>query len=235
MVALDMKVKRSGNRKKKKEVAGRASDLVEDSMVLGLGTGSTVGYLIKKLGKKIEKEDISLKAICSSFETKKRAIEANIQVTSFEQVKEIDLAIDGADQVDEDMNLIKGGGAAHLREKVLAIYSEEFVCIIDDTKFSDALDIPVPSEVLPFSHKPVLNKLEEIGVKASIRGSEEKDGPIISDNGNFIIDTDFGEIKEPRKLSDELKEITGLLEHGIFTGLADKVLIAREDNVKLLE
>lgn len=226
-----MEVKKSGNEEQKKWVAERASELIQDGMTIGLGTGSTVGCLVKRIGEKLEKKDFEIRAICSSYETKKRAINQSIPITSFEETEEIDLSIDGADQVDNKLNLIKGGGAAHLREKILAVNSEEFICIVDETKVSEKLNRPVPLEVLPFSLETVKNKIEEMEARCELRQSKKKDGPIVTDNGNYILDADFGIIDDPNSLSIELGQITGLIEHGIFPGLADRVLVGKNDEI----
>lgn len=226
-----MKLKKSGNKKQKKAVAKKASELIENEMVLGLGTGSTVGYLIQELGKK---NKTSLSAICSSYQTKKRAIRQGISITSFDEIKEIDLTIDGADQVDEDLNLIKGGGAAHFREKIIANYSNEFVCIVDETKKTKKLNDPVPIEVHSFSKKPIQNYLQKKAKKVEIRESKEKDGPLITDNGNLVIDTYFGEIKKPKKLNKELNNLPGIIEHGLFTQMVDKLYLGKSKEVKTI-
>ncbi|PTD93573.1 ribose 5-phosphate isomerase A [archaeon SCG-AAA382B04] len=227
-----MKVKKPGKDEFKKRVAEEACELIENEMVIGLGTGSTVGYLIEKIGEKINTQDLEVSAICSSYQTKERAIKNGIPLTSFEEIKKIDLTIDGADQVDKKANLIKGGGAAHFREKIIARYSEKFVCIVDETKTCEKLNNPVPVEVHPFAKKPVEKELQKIGAEVEIRKAQRKDGPIVTDNGNFILDCDFGTISDPSSLKQELNNFPGIIEHGLFINLAKTVFIANEEGIK---
>ncbi len=234
MVLLN--IKKEGNEEQKKAVAESASDLIEDNMVIGLGTGSTVSYLIEEIGKKIEEKKTKIEAVCSSFETKHKAKKQGIYVREMDDVDEIDLCIDGADQVDEELNLVKGGGAAHFREKILASYSNKFICIIDETKLTDTLKDPIPIEVHPFSYKPVMDYLKnKMNSEPVLRESLRKDGPLITDNGNFVVDTDFGLISNPDNLNNELNDLVGVIEHGLFIDLVDEVFVAGSSGINIMK
>lgn len=220
---------------KLKEMAAKsAASLVEDDMIIGLGTGSTVFYAIKELGRRVAEEGLAIKGIPTSLDTRMLAIENNIPITSFEVAQELDIAIDGADEVDKDLNLIKGGGAAHVREKIVASAAERFVVIVDEAKVVQTLSWPVPTEVLPFSWKLTAQRLHEIGGIGTLRSLKGKSGPIISDNGNFVMDVDFGKITDPVDLEGKINAIPGVVECGIFCGMTDEVHVAASDGVKIL-
>lgn len=218
-----------------KEAAGKkAADLVEDGMVVGLGTGSTTAYTIREVGKRVN-EGLDILAVVTSYQSEMLAIEAGIPLTTLAEHPVLDIAIDGADQVNANLDTIKGGGAAHTREKIVALSAKRFIIVADDTKYVDELEMPVPIEVLPCAYKLVQKQIAGLGGNAVIRAASRKDGPVISDNGNFTMDADFGKIKKPEELSDSLSKCVGLVEHGIFTNVDEVYIGDKDGNVKVLK
>jgi len=217
-----------------KKVAGEAAaGLVKSGMVVGLGTGSTVAWTIRRLGERIKEEGLEFLGIPTSFQAESLAIECGIRLTTLNQHPVLDLAIDGADQVDARLYVIKGGGAAHTREKVVACSARRFVIVADQSKYVERLTHPVPVEALPFALRLVERKLKEIGGKPVLRLGRMKDGPVITDNGNFVLDVNFGVIEEPKSLAAGISAIPGVVEHGIFDNL-DELYLARESGVEII-
>lgn len=206
----------------KKEVGEKAVDYVKEGMVVGLGTGSTVFYTISKLGKLVQ-QGFSIKGIPTSKQTEKLAIDVGIPLVSLNEIDHIDLAIDGADEVNRDLDLIKGGGGALLREKIIAKAAKTFIVVSDSHKNVDTLGIfPLPIEVVPFGYEMTIKYIRELGGNPKLR---EKDGnPFLTDNGNFIIDSSFQEINHPKELEKNLNLIPGVVDNGLFVGLADAVI-----------
>ncbi len=221
----------SANKKAKKAAGEAAANLVESSMVVGLGTGSTVAWTIKRLGERIREEGLEFLGIPTSFQAESLAIECGIRLSTLSQHPVLDLAIDGADQVDHRLYVIKGGGAAHTREKVVACSARQFVIVADESKYVKHLTHPVPVEALPFALRLVEKKLLELGGRPVLRLGKMKDGPVITDNGNFVLDVDFGSIEEPVELGARMSRIPGLVEHGIFENL-DELFLARESGLE---
>ncbi len=210
-----------------KQAAGEcAAGLAEDGMVVGLGTGSTTAYAIKEIGRRVA-EGLDILGVPTSYQSAFLAAENGIPLTTLDEHPELDLDIDGADQL-AGFTVIKGGGAAHTREKIVALSSRKFVVVADESKCSDILSHPVPLEVLPFALKLAMKEVSKLGGKAELRMGVTKDGPVISDNGNFIIDVDFGKIDDPSSLGDKLSQCCGIVEHGIFTGV-NAVYIGKKD------
>jgi ribose 5-phosphate isomerase A len=210
-----------------KQAAGeKAAQLVKNNMVVGLGTGSTTAYAIKELGKRVA-SGLRILGVPTSYQSAFLATENGIPLTTLDEHPVLDIAIDGADQV-ANFAAIKGGGAAHTREKIVAQSAKKFVVVVDESKIAEVLNHPVPLEVLPFAGKLVSKQVAELGGKAVVRMGINKDGPVISDNGNFILDADFGEIADPVSLDKELSQCTGIVEHGIFTKV-DVVYIGKKD------
>ena len=198
-----------------KQAAGeRAAELVKSGMAVGLGTGSTAAYAIKELGRRAA-SGLKFMGVATSYQSAFLAAENGIPLTTLDEHPVLDLAIDGADQI-ANFIAIKGGGGAHTREKIVAMSSKRFVVVVDESKCSDVLDNPVPLEILPFARKLVTKKVAELGGKAGLRMGTDKDGPVISDNGNFIMDANFGIIEDPLSLDEELSACVGVVEHGIF-------------------
>ncbi|MEY2194728.1 ribose-5-phosphate isomerase RpiA [Neobacillus sp. BF23-41] len=206
----------------KKEVGEKAVDYVKEGMIVGLGTGSTVFYTISKLGKLVQ-QGFSIKGIPTSKQTEKLAIDVGIPLVSLNEIDHIDLAIDGADEVNRDLDLIKGGGGALLREKIIAKAAKTFIVVTDSHKNVDTLGtFPLPIEVVPFGYEMTIKYIRELGGNPKLR---EKDGnPFLTDNGNYIIDSSFQEIKHPNELEKNLNLIPGVVDNGLFIGLADAVI-----------
>lgn len=209
----------------KRNAGYRAAGAVEDGMVVGLGTGSTVFFAMERLGMRIAGEGLSIAGVPTSYQAAVRAHRYGIPLTSLDEHPEIDIAIDGADQVDPDLCLIKGRGAALLREKCVADASRKVLIVVDPTKMVDTLSAPVPVEVLPFASAGVIRRLALLGAEPVLRDGVKKDGPVVTDNGNFIVDCDFGAIKSPRVLEREIAAIPGALECGLFTAYGEKITV----------
>ena len=214
--------------------AMEAVELVEDGMVIGIGSGTTVEIFLRELGRRIKEEEIDVLGVPSSYQSKLLAVEAGIALVDLIECPELDLCIDGADEVDRRLNAIKGGGGALTREKIVAYASEEVVFIVDERKVVETLSYPVPVEIIPFSLGYVLGELRRL-VKdygsngdVYIRQGTGKLGPVVSDNGNFILDCEFGEIEDPGELETEIKIVPGVVECGIFTNVADRVIVGRD-------
>ncbi len=201
--------------------AESAAELVGDGMIVGLGTGSTAAYVIKAIGERIKEEGIDIMAVPTSLDSEILAAECKIRLTTLSENPILDLAIDGADQVDPRLNLIKGKGGALTREKIVAYSAKKFVVCVDESKVVDILDDVVPLEVVSFARNLVENRVRDMGGKPELRMAVKKIGPVITDNGNLIIDVDFGKIEEPELLAREISSIVGVLEHGIFTDVYD--------------
>lgn len=224
----------SKNDDSKKNVGYKAAEYVEDGMVLGLGTGSTTHYFIEKVGMRIRDESINVLAIPTSFQSLLIAKKWDIPITTLEE-HDIDLSVDGADEVDLEFNLIKGGGAAHTKEKIIDYAAREFIVIVDESKVKESLgDFPVPVEVLPEASRVVIETLEDMGASCEIRMAVCKDGPVITDNGNFVIDAKFKKIDSPAYLEIDLNSIPGVVENGIFSQMVDKVIVGSKDGTKEL-
>ena len=212
-----------------KRLAGeRAVDYVQEGMVLGLGSGSTVYYAIQKLSERVQ-AGLKVRCIPTSSRTEELARELGLPLTDFSEVAEgeLDLVIDGADEVDRECNLIKGGGGALLREKLVASAGRKVIIVVDETKLVDHLGVfPLPVEVVPFGWELTLRRLERLGCRPTRR---EGDGrPFLTDNGNYILDCAFGRIDDPARLEREIDLIPGVVESGLFLGLADLVLIGKK-------
>ncbi len=217
-----------------KKIAGKsAAEMVKDGMAIGLGTGSTVAHVIQRLGELVQ-GGLNIVAVPTSYQTEMLAIRAGIPLTSLWVHPSLDIAIDGADQVDSKLNLVKGGGAAHTREKIVVYSATRFVIAVNEGKIVDILNCPVPLEVMPYALKLVETQVTKLGGTPRLRLGQKKDGPIITDNGNFIIDADFGEILDSQKLGEELSSIPGIIEHGIFTNV-DEVHVGGKGGLRVLK
>jgi ribose 5-phosphate isomerase A len=218
-----------------KRLAGEAAaELVKSGMVVGLGTGSTVAWTIKRLGARIKDEGLEFLGVPTSFQAENLAIASGIRLTTLNQHPDLDLAIDGADQVDHDLFVIKGGGAAHTREKVVSCSAQKFVIVADESKYVEELAYPVPVEVLPFALRLVEKRLRDLGGVPVLRLGKMKDGPVITDNGNLVTDVDFGLIEDPAALAARISPIPGVVEHGIFDTL-DELYLARAGGVEIIK
>ncbi len=209
----------------KRDAGIRAANMIKDGMIVGLGTGSTVFFAMERLGERIRSEGLHVFGVPTSNQTAMRAEEYGIPLTTLTLHPELDLAIDGADQVDPKKQMIKGRGAAHLREKVVADAAKQFVVVIDAGKEVAKLDAAVPIEVLPFAYGSVTRRLRELGGEPVMRNGVKKDGPVISDNGNYVIDCSFGTIADPAGLEAAINAIPGVLGNGIFARLTEKTVV----------
>ena len=217
----------------KRRAGERAAAEVEDGMVVGLGTGSTAAHAIRALGREVD-AGLDVRGVPTSFQSRELAREAGVPLVSVDEVEGIDLAIDGADQF-AGRDLVKGGGAAHAREKVVDSAADRFLVVADPTKRADVLSHPVPVEVLPDAHTLVAEAVRERGGEPTLRAAERKDGPVVTDNGNLVLDCDFGEMPDPGTLAAELSAVPGVLEHGLFVGLADVIYVGTGDGVEIVE
>ena len=223
-------------REELKKLAGEeAVKHVEDGMIVGLGTGSTVEYTLKKLGQLV-KDGLKIQGIPTSVHTKRIAKEVNIPLTTLEEYPEIDVTIDGADEVDSNLNLIKGGGGALTREKIIAFHSKKLIIVVDDSKVVKALgiDFPLPVEVIKFSWEVTKKALEKFGCTVKLRKIMGYDDPYITDNGNYILDCEFERIEEPEVMEKEINHIPGVVENGLFIGLVNEVIVGGKQGVLTL-
>ena len=219
-----------------KKIAGfAAADEIKDGQIIGLGTGSTTHFFIEKVGMKVKEEEIEVMGVPTSYQSFLLAKQWEIPVTTLEE-HDVDIAVDGADEIDSEFNLIKGGGAAHTLEKIVDYSAKELIIIADDSKLVDQLgSFPVPLEIISEATKPVFSALKDMGADPQIRMAKYKDGPVISDNGHFIVDASFGKIDNPIQLEKDLNSIPGVIENGIFSQMVDKVILGTKDGVKVLK
>lgn len=215
--------------------AKRAVDFVEDGMRVGLGTGSTAAWLVKMLGELVRDEGLSIRAVPTSSRTAQLARDVGIRVHTLEEVRWLDLTIDGADEFDPDLNLIKGGGGALLQEKIVATASDQMVVISDASKSVDTLGAyPLPVEIVRFGWdvtkgliEEAIANLEVLGQDISLRMME--DGPLVTDEGHYIVDLHLKRIDRPRELSMVLNQIPGVVENGLFLDVADAIVVGHGD------
>ncbi len=212
-----------------KQIAGeRAADYVNDDMIVGLGTGSTAYFAIVRLADRIRREGLRVRCIPTSERSATLARELGIPLTSFAETLSVDVTIDGADEVDPAFNLVKGGGGALLREKFVATASRAELIIVDEGKLKQRLGaFPLPVEVVPFGWQLTQRRLRDMGCEASFRSSDH--GPFVTDNGNYILDCSFGVIADPPALEREIVATCGVVECGLFTGLATRIIIGESD------
>jgi len=220
-------------REAKRRAGRRAAREVESGQVVGLGTGSTAAHAIRALGERLD-GSFSVRGVPTSFQSRQLAVEAGIEVVEPDEVAGIDVAIDGADQI-AGGDLIKGGGGAHAREKVVDAAADRFLVVADPRKESDVLDEPVPVEVLPAARTTVADAVRALGGAPTLRTADRKDGPVVTDNGNLLLDCAFGAVGDPRALADDLAAIPGVLEHGLFVDLADCGYVGTADGVAVRE
>lgn len=219
----------------KRIVGEAAAALVEDGMRLGLGTGSTTAEALRALGRRIQNEGLHVVGVPTSFAAERLAREHGIPLTTLDEMDRLDLALDGADEVfvDDDgaIHLIKGRGAAHTREKVVASVADRFIVLVDPSKEVERLGakMPVPVEVLPMAEAPVARALVKLGGVPELRMGQKKDGPVVTDQGFWILDARFDAVADPAALDRALHAIPGVLDHGLFVGLATEVLVGEAD------
>jgi ribose 5-phosphate isomerase A len=211
--------------RRKVGLAGAA--LVRTGMVVGLGTGSTAAFAIEELGRRVREEKLAITGVPTSWSAAELAKRAGIDVRSVNDVAQLDLALDGADEVGPELVLIKGGGAAHTLEKIVATAAARFVVLVDEAKLVKRLGEkwPVPVEVLAVALRPVGRALEKLGASVEVRKGGGKDGPVVTDHGNLVVDAKFAGIDDPAALARAIDAIPGVVEHGLFVGLADEALV----------
>ncbi|MCB6405674.1 MULTISPECIES: ribose-5-phosphate isomerase RpiA [Streptococcus] len=218
-----------------KKMAGiKAAEFVTDGMVVGLGTGSTAYYFVEEIGRRIKEEGLQIIAVTTSSVTSQQAEGLGIPLKSIDEVDLVDVTVDGADEVDPNFNGIKGGGGALLMEKVVATPTKSYIWVVDESKLVDKLGaFKLPVEVVQYGAEQVFRRFERAGYKPSFR---QKDGQrFVTDMQNFIIDLDLGVIENPVEFARELDHIVGVVEHGLFNQMVDKVIVAGKAGVQVLE
>ncbi len=221
----------------KNMAAHRAVEFIQSGMVVGLGTGSTTSFAVIRIGDRIKSGDLkNIVGIPTSIRTEKLARDVDIPLATLDEQPVIDVTIDGADEVDPELNLIKGGGGALLREKVVAQASRTNIIIVDESKLSECLGThwALPVEVIPFAAQTEANFLQSLGASVSVR-SDENGQSYTTDQNNFILDANFGAMADPAALAAELNKRAGIVEHGLFLGLASEVIVAAENDIRHLK
>jgi len=221
----------------KQKAALEAVKYVKEGFIVGLGSGSTAAFAIKTLGERMEQEKLQVMGVPTSYQAFLLAVECGIPITTLDEHPEIDVTIDGADQITPELNLIKGMGAALTREKIVAAASKLNIIIAEQQKKVKVLgenNQSVPIEVLPFAISLAKRKIIAAGGKPILREGKGKLGPVITDNGNVILDTNFGEITKPAELDIKLKMIPGVVETGFFVGLTDIAFLGTNSAVEKL-
>ncbi len=213
----------------KQAVASAAVDQIKDGMVLGLGSGSTAALMIEGLGAKLASGELKdIVGVTTSFQGEVLAAQLGIPLRSLNAVDRIDLAIDGADEVDPSFQLIKGGGACHVQEKLVACRADRFVVVVDSTKLVNRLNLGflLPVEVLPGAWRQIQGQLQGMGGQADLRMAQRKAGPVVTDQGNLVLDVKFSDgIADPVGLEREINNLPGVLENGLFVNITDQVLV----------
>ena len=210
----------------KRAAAFAAADLVQDSMKIGLGSGSTFVFVIDRLAERVRSQGLKVTGVPSSLATAAAATAAGIPLASLDDVERLDLAIDGADEVDPQKNLVKGGGGAHVRERIVAAAAKELVVVVDERKLVPVLGkaFLLPVEVMQFGWKQAERRVAATGCKPQRR---ERDGaPFVTDNGNFVLDCKYDGIEDPAWLDTQLNALTGVVDHGLFVGMTGRIVVA---------
>ncbi|TFF87003.1 ribose 5-phosphate isomerase A [Candidatus Thorarchaeota archaeon] len=221
----------------KRHAAQSAAELIPQRGAIGLGSGSTVALFAEELGKRIADEEVQVSVAPSSYQAYQLAVKHAIPLTNLDLSPRLLLTVDGADEVDKHLNLTKGGGGALFQEKVVASASERLIIIVDESKIVDRLAsrCEIPVEVLPFALGIVRRKIAELGITPTLREAEKKMGPVVTDNGNFLLDLKFLKpIENPRDAAVELKMIPGVVETGLFVDMTDEVHVGTEGDVYIL-
>ena len=216
----------------KRMAAVKAASLIEDGMTVGLGTGSTTAFAIMEIGRRIREDGLSVLGTPTSSSAAMLAREHGVPVRPLDDLGRLDVALDGADEVDPNLDLIKGRGGAQTQEKVVASAAERFVVLVDDSKMVGRLGsrMPVPVEVVPMAAGSVMTRIKALGGRPELRLGQRKDGPVVTDQGFWIIDARFEAIDDVRGLDGALLAIPGVLDHGLFVGLASDVFVGSESD-----
>lgn len=220
----------------KRQAGERAAELVTDGMKVGLGTGSTVHYTLLALGRRVREEGLDIVGVPTSVRTERTSNEVGIPLGDLDELGRLDITIDGADEVDPHLNLIKGLGGALVREKIVAAHSKELVIIVDSSKMVDVLGTrsPLPVEVIKMGHKRLHGTLADLGCAPALRIAEDGT-PFVSDNGNLIYDCRFERIPRPHETEMELNNVAGVIENGLFLDMATRVMVASASGVIVKE
>ena len=219
-----------------KIIAGRrAAEFVQNGMVVGIGSGSTIAHVIEALGERVAQEQLNIVGVATSEKTRRNAAQLGIPMYNVDDIDKIDLTIDGADQIADDFSAIKGGGAALLWEKIVAFNSRQNIWVVDETKRVTKLNQYLPVEVIPYGANQLFKRFQADGFHPTWR-LDQNGNPVRTDSANFLIDLHLPEIEQPRALGDELIKMVGVVEHGLFTDVVDRVVIGQPDNtVQILE
>lgn len=219
-----------------KQAAGiEAAKFVKDGMVVGLGTGSTAYYMVEEIGRRMREEGLKITGVTTSNATKEQAETLGIPLKSIDEVSEVDLTIDGADEISKDFQGIKGGGAALLFEKIVATYSKQTIWIVDESKLVDQLGkFPLPVEVIPYGSQQLLRIFAEKGYHPVLRKTTAGE-TLKTDSGHYIIDLHLEVIEEPESLADYLDQLVGVVEHGLFLNMVSKVVVGSEKGVSIID
>ena len=219
-----------------KELVGiEAAKFVKDGMTVGLGTGSTAYYLVKELGRRVNEEGLKITGVVTSSKTEQQAKDLGIPLKAIDDVESVDLTIDGADEISDDFQGIKGGGAALLFEKVVATYSKDCIWIVDESKMVNKLgNFPLPVEVVPFGSHNVFRLFESKGYKPTWRMTDSNE-LLTTDGGHYIIDLHLEVIEDPHALATELDKCVGVVEHGLFIDMISRVIVGTPEGPKTLE
>ena len=220
----------------KQRVGFRAAEFVEDGMSVGLGTGSTAYWLVERLGVRVREEGLRVRCVPTSRRTEEQARALGIPLVSLGEVGELDLAIDGADEIGPGLALIKGGGGALLREKLVASAARRFIVIADASKKVSVLGcFPLPVEVVPFAWELTARRVASVTKAEALLRRDEGGEPYVTDNGNYILDCRCGEIPDPAWTERELKALTGVVESGLFVGMADLAVVSTDEGVEIID
>ena len=218
----------------KKQAGVTAAQFVTDGMTVGLGTGSTAYFFVEEIGRRIKDEGLQVVGVTTSSATTKQAEGLGIPLKDVDDIDSIDVTVDGADEVDKDFNGIKGGGAALLMEKIVATPTKEYIWVVDESKMVEHLGaFKLPVEVIQYGADRLFRVFEKAGYKPSFRMKENQ--RLITDMKNYIIDLDLGKIEKPFEFGEMLDKTVGVVEHGLFNGMVNKVIVAGKDGVKVLE
>ncbi|MCC6920632.1 MAG: ribose-5-phosphate isomerase RpiA [Alphaproteobacteria bacterium] len=225
---------------RKRAAALKALEFVRPGMIVGLGTGSTAAHFVQALGKKV-KAGLQITGVPTSASAHALAVDAGIPLTTVDEAPQIDLTVDGADEADRQFRLIKGAGAAHLREKIVASASRRMIAIMDDSKLVEVLGrFPLSVEIVPFAHKTTMRRIAEAAVQAGCQGNFTRlrggdAHPAVTDNGNLVADLDCEMIPDPTALATALSAIPGVVEHGLFIGICSTLIVGRGDGVEVID
>ncbi|MGX7173492.1 ribose-5-phosphate isomerase RpiA [Enterococcus ratti] len=219
-----------------KKAAGiEAAKFVKDGMIIGLGTGSTAYYMVEEIGRRIREEGLKITGVTTSNATKEQAKKLNIPLKSIDEVSKVDLTIDGADEISQNFQGIKGGGAALLFEKIVATYSKQIIWIVDESKLVDKLGkFPLPIEVIPYGSQQLMRLFTEKGYHPVLRKTKSNQ-TLLTDSGHYIIDLHLQTIDAPETLAKYLDQLVGVVEHGLFLNMVSKVIVASTHGVTVTE